>query len=386
MILIDCARSGELRRMRRQIAACSVPSAGRYPLSTMRARVLLMGGLKQLRRSCRRALPVWLLPVLLLPFQLLRVRARLVLALPFLALPILALAAFAPLTVAAQQPPLRMDVNLVNVFVSVTGRNGAPVSGLTRDDFALAEDGRPQRIAIFERSADLPLNLTLAIDTSGSVRKDMAAEARAAGQFARALLGPQDQMSLLQFSSQLRELAPFTNQVKQIDRGLQRLRPGSATALYDAIRQASGRLAGRPGRKVLVLVSDGDNTAGEATYAQALQQALRDNVMIYAIIDVPIAASAGRDLGGEHALIALAGETGGRSFYESAGGLDEAFQRVGDDLRAQYLLGYYPVDQKPGEAFHRIQVTVVTVPGSASPELQIRHRPGYYADAQGGSQ
>ncbi len=338
----------------------------RYSLSTMRARVLLMGGLKQLRRRCRRALP-------------------------FLALPFLALAAFAPPAAAAQQPTLRVNVNLVNVLVSVTDGSGAPVSGLTRGDFALAEDGRPQRIAVFERSADLPLNLILAIDTSGSVRKDMTAETRAAGQFARALLGPQDgmsqdQMSLFEFSSQVRELVPFTNQMSRIDHGLQRLRPGSATALYDTIRQASGRLRGLQGRKVLVLVSDGDNTAGEATYAQALQQAQRDNVMIYALIDVPIAASAGRDLGGEHALIALAAETGGRSFYESAGGLDEAFRRVGDDLRTQYLLGYYPADQRPGEAFHRIQVTVATVPGSASPNLQIRHRPGYYADAQGGSQ
>jgi Ca-activated chloride channel family protein len=324
----------------------------------MRARVLLMDGLKQLRRFCRRALPVLLLPVL-------------------------ALEAFAPLSVTAQQATLRMDVDLVNVFVSVTDRNGAVLSGLARSDFALAEDGRPQRIAVFERSSDLPLNLTLAIDTSGSVRKDITSEARAAGQFARALLRPQDQISLLQFSSHVRELAPFTNQMSRIDRGLGRLRPGSATALYDAIRQASEGLAGWPGRKVLVLVSDGDDTAGDATYAQALQQALRSGVMIYAIIDVPIAASAGRDLGGEHALIALAEQTGGRSFYVSDGGLDKAFQQVSDDLRTQYLLGYYPVDQKPGGAFHRIQVTV---PGCASPEIQIRHRPGYYADAQGGSQ
>jgi Ca-activated chloride channel homolog len=80
--------------------------------------------------------------------------------------------------------------------------------------------------------------------------------------------------------------------------------------------------------------------------------------MIYSIIDVPIEASAGRDLGGEHALITLAEQTGGKSFYVSDGGLDKAFARVSDDLRTQYLLGYYPHNQEPGRTFHRVQVTV----------------------------
>ena len=94
---------------------------------------------------------------------------------------------------------------------------------------------------------------------------------------------------------------------------------------------------------MLVIVSDGDDTAKSSTYAQAVEQALRNEVMIYTIIDVPIEASAGRDLGGEHALISLAEETGGKSFYVSDGGLDKAFAHVSDDLRTQYLLGYYPI-------------------------------------------
>ncbi len=86
-------------------------------------------------------------------------------------------------------------------------------SGFAREDFALSEDGRPQRIAVFERQSELPLNLTLAIDTSGSVRKDRAVEADAARRFAHAMLRPQDQMSLLQFATDVRELVPFTNKV-----------------------------------------------------------------------------------------------------------------------------------------------------------------------------
>jgi Ca-activated chloride channel family protein len=280
----------------------------------------------------------------------------------------------------AQEATLHVDVKLVNVFVNVTDRNGAIVGGLTREDFALTEDGRPQRIAIFERQSELPLHLTLAIDTSGSVSKDMAVEAVAARRFAHALLRSQDQMSLLQFATEVRELVPFTNKVSQIDHGLAQLRGDSATALYDAICLGSQRLGDNAGRKVLVVISDGDDTASSASYAQALEQALRNEAMIYSIIDVPIEASAGRDLGGEHALITLAEQTGGKSFYVSDGGLDKAFAWVSDDLRMQYLLAYYPKNQEPGRAFHRIQVAI---PKAAAEAFNIRYRSGYYADFHG---
>ena len=288
------------------------------------------------------------------------------------------LLALMPFALPAQETTLRVDVKLVNVFVNVTDRNGAIVSGLTREDFALSEDGRPQRIAIFERQSEQPLHLTLAIDTSGSVSKDMAAEADAARRFAHALLRSQDRMSLLQFATDVRELVPFTNKLSQIDHGLGQLRGDSATALYDAICLGSERLGGNPGRRVLIVISDGDDTASTVTYAQALEQALRNETMIYSIIDVPIEASAGRDLGGEHALITLAEQTGGKSFYISDGGLDKAFARVSEDLRAQYLLAYYPKDQELGKAFHSIHVTV---PKATAESLNIRYRTGYYADS-----
>jgi Ca-activated chloride channel family protein len=295
--------------------------------------------------------------------------------------------ALAPLSLPAQETPeltLHMDVRLVNLFVNVTDQNGAIVGGLSREDFALSEDGRPQQIAIFERQSELPLHLTLAIDTSGSVRKDMSQEADAARHFAHALLRPQDLMGLLQFATTVRELTPPTNKLSQIDHGLGQLRGDWATALYDAICQGSTRLGsldrqnGADARKVMVLVSDGDDTASSANYAQALEQALRNEVMIYSLIDVPIAASAGRDLGGEHALITLAEQTGGKSFYVSDGGLQKAFERVSDDLRTQYLLGYYPKNQAPGTNFHRLRVTI---PRAAPQAFNIRHKTGYYLDS-----
>jgi Ca-activated chloride channel family protein len=278
----------------------------------------------------------------------------------------------------AQETPLKIDVKLVNVFVNVSDANGAIVGGLTRDDFAVAEDGRPQQIAVFERQSELPLNLTLAIDTSGSVYKDRPQETDAARRFVHALLRPQDQMSLMQFATYVNELTPFTNKVSQIDRGLDRLRGDSATALYDAIYLGSEKLGPKDGRKVLVVISDGGDTVKGTTYDEALEEALRNEVMIYSIIDVPIEASAGRDTGGEHALITLAEQTGGKSFYVAGGGLDKAFARVSDDLRTQYLLAYYPHNQEPGRDFHRLQVTV---PRAAADAFNIRHRAGYYGDS-----
>jgi len=224
----------------------------------------------------------------------------------------------------------------------------------------------------------LPLNLVLGIDTSGSVRKDLPLMQDASRKFVHALLRGQDQISLLEFSTFVRQVVPFTNQAGQIDRGLSSLRGGPATALYDAIFLASQNLKPKQGRKVVLLVTDGGDTANSVTYAEALEEALRGEVMVYSIIDVPIAASAGRALGGEHALIALAEQTGGKYFYASAGGLDKAFAQVSEDLRTQYLLGYYPAHQMAGTNFHRIHVTV---PRAASEAFDIRYRTGYYAEA-----
>ena len=288
------------------------------------------------------------------------------------------LLALLPIALTAQEPSatFHVHVRLVSIFVNVTDRNGAIVGGLSKNDFAVYEDGRPQEIAVFERQSELPLNLTLAIDTSGSVRKDMNAEAAAARRFARDILRPQDQMSVIQFATTVRELTPFTNKLSAINRGLGELRGDWATALYDAICQGSRKLGGREGRKVLVVISDGDDTAEDSTYAQALEAALRDEVMIYSLIDVPIEASAGRDLAGEHALITLAEQTGGRYFYVEDGGLNKAFARVSDDLRTQYLLGYYPKNQEPGMAFHHL---TVTIPRAAPGEFNVSHKTGYYS-------
>lgn len=279
---------------------------------------------------------------------------------------------------AQDDKPLRLDVKLVSIFVNVTDKSGAIVGSLTQDDFKVFEDSRPQKISVFERQSELPLNLTLAIDTSSSTFKDRGIEQQAAKKFVHALIRQQDRMSVIQFNTEVDLLTNFTNKVEQIDRGLDHMHGAGGTALYNAVDLGSKELGKREGRKVLVLVSDGGDTLNQDTYSDALEQALRNEVMIYAIIDVPIEASAGRDIGGEHAMITLAEQTGGKSFYAFEGGLDKAFQQVSEDLRTQYMIGYYPRNQEPGREFHRIEVTV---PRAAADAFNIRHKTGYYADS-----
>ena len=279
---------------------------------------------------------------------------------------------------AQDDKPLQLDVKLVSIFVNVTDKTGAIVGGLTQDDFKVFEDGRPQKIAHFERQSEMPLNLTLAIDTSSSTFKDRGIEQQAAKKFVHALIRPQDRMSVIQFNTYVNELTGFTNNIALLDRGLEHMRGAGGTALYDAIYLGSRGLGRREGRKVLVLVSDGGDTVKGTSYEDALEQALRNEAMIYSIIDVPIEASAGRDVGGEHAMITLAEQTGGKSFYAFEGGLDKAFQNVSEDLRTQYMIGYYPRSQEPGREFHRIEITI---PRAAPNSFNIRHKTGYYGDS-----
>lgn len=287
-----------------------------------------------------------------------------------------------PRAVPQQKPTFHVDVGLVNVFASVTDQAGAPIGNLTKDDFALYENGKAQEIAVFERDTSAPLAIALSIDLSGSTHKDFATEQQAAQHFAKEVLRPQDRADLLAFADGTREVTNFTSDPRRIANGLNSLHPGNgATAFYGSIYLAAQLLRAEHGRRVLVVISDGGNTVKGVSYQEALDEAVRDEVSIYSVIDVPIAASAGRDLGGEHAMITLSEQTGGRAYYADQASLDAIFRRIADDLRAQYLLGYYPHGGRSSdEAFHSIAVKVRSVAGNA--KYSVRHRPGYYSAVQ----
>jgi Ca-activated chloride channel family protein len=272
---------------------------------------------------------------------------------------------------------LKVDVKLVNVFVTVTDEHGAPVAGLKKENFALLEDGKPQTISVFDKESALPLSIVLDIDTSLSTRKDLPLELSSARRFAHAILRPVDALSLYGFSEIVSEVVPFTSDIKAIDRGVDRVRMGSATALYDALYLGSQALEPRKGRKVLVVITDGGDTVSRVDYKEAVRSAQEAEAIVYSIIVVPIEASAGRDIGGEHALIQISEDTGGKYFYAtSVPELDDAFRKISDELRTQYLLAYYPSQRLSDSSFRRIEVKVDGASGSA---LTVRHRTGYYA-------
>ncbi len=279
----------------------------------------------------------------------------------------------------AQEPEttLKVDVKLVNVFVTVTDARGAPVASLQKENFLLKEDGKEQKIVIFSRESALPLSIVLAVDTSLSTRKDLPLELISARKFAHTILRPEDGLALYKFSEEVSEVVPFTSDLKKIDAGIDRVRNGSATALYDAVFLGSQALTRRQGRKVMVVITDGGDTVSQVNYKEALRAAQESEAIIYSIIIVPIEASAGRDTGGEHALIQISADTGGKYYYAtSLPQLDDAFQKISDELRTQYLLAYYPSQRYSDSEFRQLRVDLANAP--AGGPYQSHYRAGYY--------
>ncbi len=290
-----------------------------------------------------------------------------------------------PLADAGPTQTIHVQTRLVNVALNVEDAKGAPVGGLGRDDFEILEDGRPQKIAIFEKETTTPLSIVLAIDASESVLRDERLEKEAAKHFVNALLRDQDELDLMQFADVVREIVPFTNQKREIERGLGEIQRGDATALYDAIFLASQRLGGTSAangrRRVVVLITDGTDTVKGSRYSQALEQAQRAGAMVYSIIIVPVYADAGRDEGGEHALIQMAEDTGGKYYYVvDPEDLEPAFRHVSEDLRTQYLLGYYAPKRGTDASYRKIKVRMADA--ALRGKYDLRYRAGYYADGK----
>jgi Ca-activated chloride channel family protein len=273
---------------------------------------------------------------------------------------------------------LRVDVNLVNVFVTVTDAHGAPIAGLAKDNFVLKEDDHEQTIKVFDKESALPLSIALAIDTSLSTRHDLPLEQASAKRFAHGIVRPVDALCVYGFSEVVNESTRgFTSDLRRIDEGIEHVRVGAATALFDAIYLASHALDHRRGRKVIVLITDGGDTISKVDYKQAVRAAEESEAIVYSLIIVPIESSAGRETGGEHALIQLSDDTGGKFYYAtSAEDLDQAFRKISDELRTQYLLAYYPSQRTSFSEFRRIDVKIAGVSEAAA--YRVRHRAGYY--------
>lgn len=280
-------------------------------------------------------------------------------------------------TAFAQSEPARFhsDVRLVRLLVNVKNQKGDLVGSLDKDQFTVIDDNVPQEIKVFERYTTTPLSVALLVDTSGSARIDWTLETRSLNKFLKALFGEgneRDAATLFTFNYDIIQQSDFTRNAKRLEDRLRDIKPEGGTSLYDAIYHAAIHLQPREGRHVMVLVTDGGNTTSSKQYGEARQAAQRADAVMYPIVVVPIQNDAGRNTGGEHALQQMAADTGGRWFDATLADLDRTFDEILRDLRAQYMVGYYPKDARQG--FHQVHVEL------KRPDLRAQTRTGYYGE------
>lgn len=295
---------------------------------------------------------------------------------------LLALCALAyGLAAMAQEPVFRASTKLVRMIVSVKDPRGQTIGTLEKGDFAITDSGVAQTVSVFEHHTEVPLSVSLMIDTSGSTGKDLDYEIKSVKRFIQALLkegDPRDAVAVYGFDTFVTELTGFTRRESRLNQSLDRLRGSGGTSLFDAVSLASRRIEARDGRHVMIVVTDGGDTTSKENFQTTLRRVQLSETIVYPILVTPITTDPGRNLGGERVLTQFAENTGGRVFEPAASNqLDRIFSEILRDLRTQYLLGYYPANL-PAElpAFHPVKVTV----GRA--DLKVSTRNGYYEDSK----
>jgi Ca-activated chloride channel family protein len=260
-----------------------------------------------------------------------------------------------------------IDVHLIEL-PTVVLKDGKPVNDLPQAAFKVLDEGQPVEIAKFEQVKDLPLSIGMAVDTSGSMdtRMDTAREAGAA--FFQNVLKPRDKAFLVAFDSTPHLIQKWSGDLREIQSGLAKMRPEESTALYDAVVYSLYNFLGVKGQKALVLVTDGKDTVSKFTFDQTLEYAQRAAVPIYAV-GIGIR---GAELDVKAKINRLCTETGGSSYYiENVSDLSRIYHDIQNELRSQYVLGFYPsADVKSGGKWR--EVTVQTAEG------KVKTIRGYY--------
>lgn len=282
----------------------------------------------------------------------------------------------------AQEPTVfKTNVNLVHVIATVRNKSGELVGALGKDDFAIADNGVPQEVAVFNRQTDQPLSVAVLVDVSGSTAKDLKFELDSASRFLHVLVSEgnaEDRVALYSFDDAVRMVHNYSANFGALDAALKRIAGSAGTSLFDAIYLTAHDLEPRQGRKVMVIISDGGETTSHYNSHEALKAAQLADTVIYPVIIMPITNNAGRNIGGENALQFMAAGTGGRTFNPNLGKqLDKVFDDIVTELRTEYFLGFYPRGVPlPKDPFHTLSVTV------KRPELQVSARNGYYGEAE----
>ena len=257
-----------------------------------------------------------------------------------------------------------VDVHLVELPTTVL-RGGKPVNDLKQDAFKVLDDGKPVELAKFEYVKDLPLSIGMAVDTSSSMDPKMAMARGAAAEFFRNVMRKDDKAFIVAFDSQPHIVQTWSSSLNEINGGLAKLRAEESTSLYDAVVYSLYHFQNVKGQKALVLVTDGKDTASKFTYEQALEYAQRAAVPIYAVglgigkLELDTRGKLGR----------LCAETGGTVYYiNEIRDLIKIYNDIQDELRSQYLLGFYP--QAKGTRWREVSVNVA--------DARVKTIRGYY--------
>jgi VWFA-related protein len=301
-----------------------------------------------------------------------------------------------------QQSPTRITrvVNLVDVLFTVLNRRNKLVPDLQKEDFQVFDEKFPQEIHFFSKQTDLPLRIGMLVDTSNSIRDRIKFEQDASINFLFSVLRRgRDEAFVMTFDDEPQIIQPFTSDPGLLRDQIVQTRAGGGTAIYDAIYEACEKQLSHPPRppgdqpdvvrRVMILISDGDDNLSTHTRSEAIEMAQRTSVVIYTIststqwiqlsqTDPDKLANRKSHLTeGDQILQNLADETGGRAFFPyHVDDLDQSFQDIGDELRNQYSIAYIPTNYVLDGRYHRIRIEVPDHKG-----YQVRARRGYFARA-----
>jgi VWFA-related protein len=268
----------------------------------------------------------------------------------------------------------------VNVLFIAMNKHGKFVRDLNKNDFNILDDHKPpQQIVRFSQQTDLPLQIGLLIDTSGSIHGRFEFEQEAAVGFLQHTLRPHyDHAFAMAFNAKNSVVQDYTDNVNLLATGIQRMQDGGGTALYDAIYSSCKEKmlkddSDRPVRRALIIVSDGEDNQSEHTLGQAIYMAERAQVIVYTIST----DDSGLILRGDKILQQISDATGGRAFFPfKMKDIKSSFSAIEDELRSQYVISYHPADFDANGRFRSIEITAL------KKDLQIRARKGYFAPQQ----
>ena len=268
---------------------------------------------------------------------------------------------------------VRVSANLVAVPATVVDSQGIAVTNLKLEDFELRVDGQLNKISDISR-AETPVRMAMLFDNSASLSESRDFEKRAAIKFFRNVLRPVDQAAVFSVSTDVTMAEPLTNDARRLELTIDSFgKPEGATSLFDGIIQAAAYLQPYPGRRVIVIVSDGVDTTSRADFDTTMQRALADDCQIY-VVQTGLYENANvRALAAERRMQEFSAQTGGAVYVpKSTNDLDDAFAQIAADLAQQYILSYYPEQDKRDGKYHLIALRV-----KSKPNARVRARKGF---------